>query len=75
VPLVPHNTNKGYNEMFDEIEATNDLAGFARELPEMLEKEGWADLSPADAQKRIDQYYESQLAGINSTPSPPTASS
>jgi hypothetical protein len=58
-------TNKGYNEMFDEIEATNDLAGFARELPEMLEKEGWADLSPADAQKRIDQYYESQLAGIN----------
>jgi hypothetical protein len=58
-------TNKGYNEMYDEIEATNDLAHFARELPSLLEAEGWVDLSPADAQKRIDQYYQSQLAGIN----------
>lgn len=58
--------NKGYNEAFDEVEATNDLAQFAKELPEMLEKEGWLDLSPEDAQERIDAYYSNQLKGINS---------
>ena len=58
-------TNKGYNEAFDQVEAANDLAIFANELPELLTNEAWADMSEADAQTRIDAYYSSQLAGIN----------
>ena len=57
--------NKGYNEAFDQVEAANDLASFASELPEMLEKEGWLDLDEPAAQARIDEYYAEQLRGIN----------
>ncbi len=58
-------TNKGYNEAFDRVEAANDLALMASELPKMLEAEGWADLPEDQAQARIDEYYRMQLAGIN----------
>ena len=59
------NKNKGYNDAFDQVEAANDLAMFARELPELLASEGWSDLSEDEAQERIDTYYSGQLAGIN----------
>lgn len=57
--------NKGYNEVFDRVEAANDLSIFASELPELLDSEGWRDLSEDEAQARIDQYYSEQLTGIN----------
>lgn len=59
------NLNKGYNEAFDQVEASNDLALFASELPEMLDKEGWQDLPEDQAQARIDEYFAEQLVGIN----------
>jgi len=57
--------NKGYNDAYSEVEAANDLALFASELPSMLEKEGWADLDEPEAQARIDKYYSEQLQGID----------
>jgi len=64
-PRDPDDPNKGYNEAFDQVEAANDLAIFANELPQMLDKVGWRDLSEDDAQAHIDQYYAEQLTGIN----------
>lgn len=61
----PDDPNKGYNDAFDQVEASNDLAIFAKDLPEMLDKEGWSDLPEEEAQARIDDYYSKQLAGIN----------
>jgi len=57
--------NKGYNDTFDTIEAENDLASFAAELPQILQEKGWADMGEEDAQGIIDNYYAGQLAGIN----------
>lgn len=59
-------TNKGYNETYDKVEAANDLALFKKELPALLEKEGWLDLNEEAAQARIDEYFAGQLKGINS---------
>ena len=60
-----HNTNKGYNETYDQVEAANDLALFSSELPRMLDAEGWSDLPEDMAQERIDNYFAGQLEGIN----------
>jgi hypothetical protein len=57
--------NKGYNEAFDQVEAANDLALFANELPKILQDKAWADMSEEEAQAVVDEYYQSQLAGIN----------
>jgi hypothetical protein len=59
------NTNKGYNDTFQKVEAANDLAVFAQELPQLLESEGWTDMTEEDAQESINQYYEGQLRGVN----------
>jgi hypothetical protein len=58
-------TNKGYAEMWDEIEAKNDLALFAKELPEVLRGADWENLGEDEAQAVIDGYYSAQLKGIN----------
>jgi hypothetical protein len=57
--------NRGYNEAFDQVEAANDLAIFARDLPEELVKSGWTDMSEEEVQAKIDGYYQGQLVGIN----------
>jgi len=58
-------TNRGYNDTFDKVEAANDLSIFASELPQLLESEGWSDLPEAEAQASIDMYFEGQLRGID----------
>lgn len=59
------NVNKGYMEMWDTIEADNDIAMFGRELPEILREANWEDLEEGEAQALIDTYYSKQLKGIN----------
>ncbi len=59
------NTNAGYNETWDRIEAINDLAETRKELSNLLVSEGWDDLNEDQVQARIDGYYQSQLEGIN----------
>lgn len=61
----PNNKNKGYNETFGEIEATNDLSSFSKELPALIDKEGWFDLDHEEFQSGLDSYFEGQLKGIN----------
>jgi len=59
------NTNKGYNETWDRIEAINDLAETRKELSAMLVNGGWDDKNEEQVQAEIDGYYASQLQGIN----------
>jgi hypothetical protein len=59
------NTNKGYVETYEKVEAGNDLATFAQELPKLLESEGWTDLTEEDAIASVNQYYEGQLRGVD----------
>lgn len=59
------NTNKGYMEMWDQIEAKNDLHRFTKELPELLRGADWENLTEEEAQGVIDGYFEDQLKGIN----------
>lgn len=59
------NATKGYNEMWDEIEAANDLHLFSKELPEVLRGADWENLTEEEAQGVIDGYFQKELAGIN----------
>lgn len=59
------NTNRGYADMWDQIEAKNDLHLFSKELPELLRGADWENLSEQDAQGVIDGYFQDQLKGIN----------
>lgn len=57
--------NKGYEETWQRIEATQDLALFRKELSQMMVDEDWDQLSHEEVQERIDAYFNNQLAGIN----------
>jgi hypothetical protein len=59
------NTTQGYNDMWDQIEASNDLHLFAKELPEVLRGADWENLHEGEAQAVIDGYFQQQLDGIN----------
>ena len=59
------NKTQGYNDMWDNIEASNDLHMFAKDLPEVLRGADWENLSEQEAQGVIDGYFKEQLAGIN----------
>jgi len=61
----PLDKNKGYEETWQKIEATQDLALFRKELSKMMVEEDWDQLPHEEVQKRIDGYFENQLAGIN----------
>ena len=58
-------TTKGYNDMWDQIEAKNDLYLFSKELPEVLRGADWENLHEDEAQAVIDGYFSAQLKGIN----------
>lgn len=58
-------TNKGYNETYDRVEAANDLAIFEKDLPTMLDEMDWSTLPEDEVQAKIDEYYKGQLQGIN----------
>ena len=59
------NKTKGYNDMWDSIEASNDLHLFSKALPEVLRGADWENLTEDEAQGVIDGYYQEQLKGIN----------
>jgi len=59
------NKTQGYNDMWDSIEASNDLHLFSKELPEVLRGADWENLSEDEAQGVIDGYYQKELKGIN----------
>jgi len=61
------NKNKGYIEMWDSIEAENDLATFSSELPEVLTDANWEDLEEDQAVALMDVYYQKQIKGIDMT--------
>lgn len=58
-------TNKGYEETYQRIEAANDLAEMNRDLSKRLTDAGWEDLPQAEVQGMIDGYFQEQLTGIN----------
>ncbi len=57
--------NKGYEETWQKIEASQDIAQFRRELSKMMVDEDWDQLSHEEVQGKIDEYFQGQLAGIN----------
>lgn len=57
--------NKGYEETWQRIEASNDMALFRKDLSKMMVDEDWDQLTHEEVQERIDSYFENQLAGIN----------